>query len=226
MKLTQRDRIMLSVLVIALSLFCGIWFVIRPAFKDVQKSKEEYNTLRSDYNKKLEQVEAAKDVKNQVGDMYEECVDLASQFYDFGLSFDISESVYGIISESDITVTSLSVSQSAKQLRAYSYNGGKVIKVPLDEYIHINGEEEVADTSATLPSQSVGCYSFNIGFTNMTREKIFAFVENIKMKEQKTLIVTNLSFNVAKADSVEGFNGNLSLEFYYMTPPDKPIIED
>lgn len=226
MKLTQRDRIMLSVLVIALSLFCGIWFIIRPAFKDVQKSKEEYNNLRSDYNKKLEQVEEAKDVKNQVGDMYDECVELASKFYDYGLSFDISAFVYDLITENNITVTSLSVSETAKQLRAYSYSGKNAIKVPLDDYVHINGEEEEEDASVSVPTQSVGCYAFSIGFSNMTREKIFAFIESIKTKDQKTLIVTNLSFNVTKADSVDGYSGSLSLEFYYITPPDAPIIED
>ena len=226
MKLTQRDKIVLSALVIVLSLFCGIWFILRPAFKDVQASKQEYNELRSDYQEKQKQVEEKANIKNEVMDMHKECVDLAERFYGSTPSFDVAELVYNLIEECDITVTSLSFTQSAKQLQAYSYQPSNSIVVPIDDYANINGETDETVTVTAVPPQSIGCFSFNIGFDHLTRDKVFELVESLKSSDQQTLIVTSLSFNVIEADSDEGYSGIISLDLYYLNAPAAPVFED
>lgn len=236
MKLTQRDKIVLSVLVILLSLFCGVWFIIRPAFTTVQNSKKEYNNLRSEYQQKQQQLQEKESLVVDVKERYQESLDLANQFYDRDPSFDFAEDIYNLLAGCGISGTSATISESAKNLLSYSFKDGSSFSIPLDAYISTNDiatdDEQIVFSVA--PNQTVGCYSFTVGFDHMTKENIFEFVEKLRKSSEntdpnshlnkKTLIVTNLSFNLTEAEQETGYSGEVSLELYYMKKPDAPDV--
>ena len=116
MKLTQRDRVMLTVIVIILLIFCGVWFILRPAWKEVQDSKTEYNDLRSTYQQKQQEVEEKAHVRDEVINITKECNDLRERFYEDESAINISHEVKQQIDDVKIELTSLSFSQSSKQL--------------------------------------------------------------------------------------------------------------
>lgn len=232
MKLTQRDKVMLTVVVIILALFVGIWFVIRPAWTDVQNSKKEYNEVRSTYQEKQEELEKKEHVKDQVTEIYNESVKLSKPFYEGQQGYVISDEVYKYFVEEGINVTSNTFSLNSKQLQKYSYTSSGNVNIPLDEYANINDTNTGAadaNSNAAAASQTVGCYSFNLEFNGATREQLFSLIDKLKTLDHKTLVVTNVSFNVAEAegfaeedDAQAGWQGSVSMELYYMNPPDKP----
>lgn len=226
MKLTQKDRITLIVLIIALSLFVGIWFILRPAFKEVQASKKDYEEQRSIYMDMQKQVEEKAKVKDKVTETYNMSLELADIFYDRSTTVDVAAQVYEQISKCDILVTGSSFSLAAKQLAAYKYEGEKSVYVPIDEYADINNDDNLKNEALTnIATQQVGCYTFKIQFTGATRAKIFELVESLKKTEHQTLVITNLSFNVPEADSEQGCSGTMSLELYWMRQPDEPKFD-
>ncbi len=230
MKLTQRDRVMLTVLVIALLIFCGAWFIIRPAWKEVQASKKEYNDLRSTYQAKQQEVEQKAHVRDEVATITKECNDLRERFYEDESAINISHEVKQQMDEDKIEITSLSFSQSSKQLAPYSYTSSAGVDTPFDDYANLgigdDASQQAGSNSAAIPTQSIGCYTFSIQFKGATRDQIFSYIDKLKTLEYNTLVVTSLSFNVSEATSKEGCDGSLSLELYYMTPLQMPSLDE
>lgn len=230
MKLTQRDRVMLTVLVIALLIFCGAWFIIRPAWKEVQDSKKEYNDLRSTYQQKQQEVEEKAHVRDEVITITDECNKLRERFYEDESAVNISHEVKQQMDEDKIEITSLTFSQSLKQLAPYSYTSFGGVDTPFDDYANIgigNASGDQAGTESTvIPTENIGCYNFTIQFKGATRDQIFSYIDKLKTLEYNTLVVTSLSFNVSEATSKEGCDGSMSLELYYMTPLQMPSLDE
>ncbi len=228
MKLTQRDRVMLTVVVIVLLIFCGIWFIIRPAWKEVQDSKKEYNELRSTYQQKQQEVEEKAQVRDEVVTITEECNKLRERFYEDESAINISHEVKQQMDEDKIEITSLTFSQTLKALAPYSYTSGGGVDTPFDDYANLGiGDASGDQTQSTaIPTQSIGCYTFSIQFKGATRDQIFNYIDKLKTLEYTTLVVTSLSFNVSEATSKEGCDGTLSLELYYMNPLQMPSLDE
>lgn len=230
MKLTQRDRVMLTVIVIILLIFCGVWFILRPAWKEVQDSKTEYNDLRSTYQQKQQEVEEKAHVRDEVINITKECNDLRERFYEDESAINISHEVKQQIDDVKIELTSLSFSQSSKQLAAYSYTSQGGVDTPFDDYANLgiggSDSEQSGSNSASIPTESIGCYTFSLQFKGATRDQIFEYIEKLKTLEYNTLVITSLSFNVSEATSEEGCDGALSLELYYMTPLQMPSLDE
>lgn len=235
MKLTQRDRIMLTVVVIVLMIFLGVWFIIRPAWKEVQNSKKELNEVRSTYQEKQDELEKKEHVKDQVTEIYNESVELSKPFYEGQQGYVISEEVYNYFVDAGLNVTSNTFSLNSKQLQKYQYNPSGGVNIPMDEYANINDTNTGADdanANAAAASQTVGCYSFNLEFDGAKREQLFELIDKLKTLDHKTLVVTNVSFDVAEAEGVaeeddneEGWQGSVSMELYYLNPPEEPNFD-
>lgn len=226
MKLTQKDKVMLTVVVILLSLFVGVWFIIRPAFQEVQESKKEYNEQRSVYQEKEKQVQEKAQLKQEAIDTHAKCIEIASKFYENSTPYDIQEQVYNQMVESNIVVTASTFSVMAKNLAAYSFNTDNAVTVPLDEYARTNDDGTGSNSMFdVIPTQTIGCYAFTITFEGAKREDIFKLVDSLRESEHKTLVVTELTFDVPEATSEEGCDGTISLELYYMNAPDAPVFD-
>ncbi len=240
MNLTQKDKITLSILLVALSLFIGIWFIIKPAWSEVQDSKKTYNERKSTYTSLQTQVEQRASIKQDVQKRYTECVELAQMFYDDTDDFVLQQELYNQLTNVGITVTSNTLSQSTKVLSPYRYRPNE-IQIPSNDYANINPDTTTSSDIIILP-QTVGCYTFNVEFTGANKEKIFKFIENLTTYDHTTMVVTSLSFKVpdidapqadaekpsdddAAVDAVPQGVGSISLELYYMKTPEEPIFD-
>lgn len=249
MNLTQKDKITLSVLAIVLALFIGVWFILKPAWQEVQDSKKDYNELRKDYTALETQVQQKASIKQDVQKRYDECIELAQMFYDDSTDYALQQEVYNQLENVGITVTSNTVSHSTKLLSAYRYKP-HTLDIPSNEYADINVDTGNKNAIASIESQTVGCYTFNIEFTNANKDKIFEFVENLKTYDHTTMVVTSLSFEVnafdvdadaeadkqpaldeeeeednKKKEDIDLGTGSISLELYYMMTPEAPVFE-
>ncbi len=251
MNLTQKDKITLSILAIVLALFIGVWFILKPAWQEVQESKKDYNELRKDYTALESQVKQIDTVKQGIQTKYDECIKLAEPFYDDATDYALQDEVYNQLESVGITVTSNTVSHGIKLLSAYRYKE-TFLDIPSSEYADINPDVETNNGIPAIAPQTVGCYTFNIEFKDADKDKIFEFVENLKTYDHKTMVVTSLSFEVNEFDvdeedeededtnpedsnnennnapqpeEVELGTGKISLELYYMMTPEKPILD-
>lgn len=243
MNLTQKDKITLSILVIVLSLFLGLWFVLRPAWNDIQDNKKKYNDLKSQYTSLEKQLEEKAKIKENVQKKYDECVELASMFYSDEQDREIADKVYQQLTDVGITVTSQTFSHTTKALAPYRYRKTE-LSIPSNDYADINPDDGTEAQAAEIKQETVGCYTFNISFTNADKDKIFKFVENLTTYDHTTMVVTSLSFEVSDMDKTDGSVGNIdtdddedsvenvttgdggvTLELYYMKKPEKPIFD-
>lgn len=236
MNLTQKDKITLSILLVALTLFIGIWFIIKPAWSEVQDSKKTYNDRKSTYTTLQAQVEQRASIKQDVQKRHEECVEVAQMFYDDTDDFVLQQELYNQLTNVGITVTSNTLSQSTKILSPYRYRPNE-IQIPSNDYASINPVDETTSDIVILP-QTVGCYTFNVEFTGADKEKIFKFVENLTTYDHTTMVVTSLSFKVPEFDNAAAVTnpsgdavdvpplgvGSISLELYYMKTPEEPVF--
>lgn len=244
MNLTQKDKITLGVLVIILSLFIGLWFIIRPAWGEVQDNKKEYNELKSEYTSLQTDLQAKENVKQQVQDKYKECADMAKMFYSDEKDRELAHQVVDQLESVGIVVTGQSTAHTTKYLSPYRYRRTE-LSIPSSSYADINVDTNV-NAAATIAAETVGCYTYNIEFREADKDKIFKFIENLTTYDHTTMVVTSLSFQVSDMDKDDTpaekpedddkddvvieeeahyGEGNITLELYYMKAPEEPIID-
>lgn len=243
MNLTQKDKITLGVLVIILSLFIGLWFIIKPAWGEVQDNKKEYNELKSEYTSLQTDLQAKENVKQQVQDKYDECAEMAKMFYSDEKDRELAQQVVNQLESVGIVVTGQSTAHTVKVLSPYRYRRVE-LNIPSSDYADIN-EDKAPNAATQILPQTVGCYTYSIEFREADKDKIFKFVENLTSYDHTTMVVTSLSFEVSDMDKEEvptdepdeddddkpavqenhSGEGSITLELYYMKAPEEPIID-
>lgn len=246
MNLTQKDKITLGVLVIIISLFIGIWFIIKPAWTEVQDNKKEYNELKSEYTSLQTTLQEKENVKEQVQDKYKECAEMAKMFYSDEKDRELAHQVVDQLESVGIVVTGQSTSHTTKVLSPYRFKHVE-LNIPSSDFADIN-VDEATNKAAVIAAQTVGCYTYNIEFREADKDKIFKFIENLTTYDHTTMVVTSLSFQVSDMDKEENpedkpaedeeededkvvveadhyGQGNITLELYYMKAPEEPIID-
>ncbi len=246
MNLTQKDKITLGVLVIVLSLFIGLWFIIKPAWGEVQDNKKKYNELKGEYATLQTELQNKENVKEQVQDKYDECAEMSKMFYSDEKDRELAHQVVQQLESVGIVVTGQTTAHATKILSPYRYRDNE-LSIPSSDYANIN-EDEQSKAAALIAPQTVGCYTYNIEFREADRDKIFKFIENLTTYDHTTMVVTSLSFEVSDMEKEEApttpapdeedddenkpvleedhyGEGSITLELYYMKAPEEPIID-
>ena len=82
MKLSYRDRIVILIAIIVVILGLGIFLLIKPAWQKLNKSKEEFETLNTEWDAKLLEFDRIPARQENIQQRYEEGKKLATEFTD------------------------------------------------------------------------------------------------------------------------------------------------
>lgn len=228
MKLTYRDKVMLTSVLVILVWVIGVMLFIKPAYSDLKEANTTYDSKVVDLNKKKDQVKADADLPQRVKDAFEEVSTLAANFYPKLTSDEVSEQIDTLLDYDTIENDSLTISAyTSVVLEAYNYdsqqlmtdvdiiaNGGKVEKDPKKQQ---NTKEEEDPTAVTVP-----CYNISFGF-KCELENLKTFLDNLNTYDQKSLVVTSCQIEDVNESEI---SGTMTMALMMMPEIQNPIEAD
>ena len=81
MKLSHRDRVMLTIVLVIIVWAIGIWFFIIPAFQELGEKKDELSDRQIVLSKLNDENEKDKDLPQRIESAYNTSEELAKNFY-------------------------------------------------------------------------------------------------------------------------------------------------
>ena len=226
MKLTQRDKMLLTIVVLIIVWALGIVFFIKPKIDEVSSKNTALKDVQTQLEKAERDVEAAKTIKDDCNVALKAAQDGAKNFFDVPKAYEAERYLANVLAGSDsgegrVEITSLSIQgPTAVALSIYNPAQQESLKVPINDAANISGSgetEEVVINSAM--GETLGCYTYTVSF-KATRKNLMSFLTNVKATEQgSSLVVTSLSINdntVDKEDETVELEGSMSFTLYFV----------
>ncbi len=210
MKLTYRDKVLLTSLLVVLVWVAGIMLFIKPAFEDMNSASKTYADKNTEYQKKKEQVEKEADLKQKATEAFGEVSKLASNFYDTLSTDEVCEIVDTLLDKDNIENDSLTISAySTVVLDKFGYTS-TVVKTDFDETIESANPGSASDSSSAAPANTevetaatVPNYTVSFGY-KCRFEDLKAFLDKLTTNNEKSLVVTNCTITNVNEDEIEG----------------------
>ena len=197
MKLNQRDKLILIVVLVVLIWRVGIMFFIKPAIESVNAASDTLDAKEMELEGLQKRLKEEASLPDDCDKAYKEATDAASMFYPKMVQYeaatemqnqlDVDPNAEGQeIMNQGLTITQLATTNISR----YVFNEYSVSS-PLDGIV---SPLEVTDveTTPTFALGSLSSYTFQFTFT-AHREDIMKFIENLQNNSHRSLVVTNLS---------------------------------
>lgn len=230
MKLTQRDKMLLTVVILAIVWALGIVFLIKPKIDEVGTKNDELKTEQTNLSEAEKAVEAAKTIKEDCNKALKEAQEGAKNFFDVPKAYEAENYLAEVLAggangEGKIDISSLNITgPAAISLTTYNPEIKQGIDVPLNEYANISGAttstvDQILENAANS-GETLGCYNYTVTFS-ATRENLMKFLTNIKTTANgNSLIVTSLNISDEKSeDSVDNkvlLEGTMGFSLYFV----------
>lgn len=223
MKLTQRDKMLLTIVVLIIVWALGIVFFIKPKIDEVSSKNTALKDVQTQLEKAERDVEAAKTIKDDCNVALKAAQDGAKNFFDVPKAYEAERYLANVLAGSDtgegrVEITSLSIQgPTAVALSIYNPAQQESLKVPINDAANISGTVENPQNAilATV-GETLGSYTYNVNF-KAYRADLMKFLTNIKTTENgSSLIVTSLSItDVNVAEDVQ-LEGSMSFTLYFV----------
>ena len=226
MRLTQRDKTLLTIIALVLVWAIGIVFFIKPGIDKVTSNASSLKDVKASLEQAENDVKAAQTIKDDCNTALKDAQKGAKAFHDVPKAYEAERHLASVLAGSQtgqgkITISSMNIQgPSAVSLTFYNPELKDGIKVPINDAANISGSgetEEVVINSAM--GETLGCYTYTVSF-KATRKNLMSFLTNVKATEQgSSLVVTSLSINdntVDKEDETVELEGSMSFTLYFV----------
>lgn len=229
MKLTYRDKMLLTIILLVAVWALGIIFVIKPKIQQVSSKEAELVTVENQYKEVEKQLEEAKNVKKECNKALETAQKSAEGFFDIPTAYQAEIYLAKVLAgdangEGKVEINALSISgPTAATLKVYVPTVGGTLEVPVLDAADVISDDSEETAQAVLDalsttSESVGCYSYTVNF-NAEHTDLMKFLTNIKATENgNSIIVTALNINEIgeTEDGKLSYEGTMSLSLYFV----------
>lgn len=220
MKLTYRDKVILIGLAVIAVWAIGIMYFIRPKFNDLDTANKDYDQVVVTRDKKAAEVEADKNLKEEVNAAFDEVQNIAGNFYRTKKSHEVSELVDNMLDEFNIVNTDLMISSYSSVTLAYITADSQPSQTEFDKLANPDPVvDETAITEAEAAPIDVPAYSLAFGF-NCKFEDLQNFVDSLPTRSEKSLVVTTCTIEDVKEEVV---TGNMTMVFMMMPELTNPL---
>ena len=192
MKLSYRERIVLIVAIVIVIFGVGIFVFIKPTYEKMKKNKENLDTVKAEWQKKLDSFNLIPVRQESINNNYQIGLDLAKEFTDEMTSVEMDEFLQGFMNTDDFIENKVAVKQSmdvtderASAINFYYY-APNVVTYPLYEAADLDGslakaaEEKLHDVNLLAGKKaqtiSAGAESFTV---KIKREDLMTFLDAI-----------------------------------------------
>lgn len=158
MKLSHRDRVLLTIVLVAIVWLVGIWFFVIPAFQELGDKRDELNTQQVALSKLNDQIEQDKDLPQKIEAAYNTSEELAKNFYTMQTTQNATNTVDLLLDECVITNTNMQISEySVKTLKPFYYVDDTVstdLDTQVEQYEQIGASSSKSDKKNSSSSKS------------------------------------------------------------------------
>lgn len=230
MKLTNRDKMLLTVVLLIIVWAIGIVFFIKPKIDTVSKNQKELESVEAQLVQAKQDVEAAKTIKEDCNDALKVAQEGAANFFNKPAAYE-AEQYLAKVMEGDangngkIEISSLSITgPSAASLTSYVPTGKVDVSTPIDNSaILVNGQEQNANISY---GETLGCFNYSVSF-KAKRPDLMKFLTNIKATENgNSLFVTSLSIADNNLPDNEYLEGSMNFTLYFVQKLEGSDVDD
>lgn len=222
MKLTQRDKMLLTIVVLIIVWALGIVFFIKPKIDEVSSKNTQLTDVETQLDKAKLEVEAAKTIKEDCNTALKAAQEGAKNFFDVPRAYEAERYLANVLAGSEtgegrVEITSLSIQgPAAVSLSIYNPAPQAGINIPINDAANISGSSTEETVVNTAIGETLGCYNYTVNF-KAYRPDLMKFLTNIKTTENgSSLIVTSLNItDNTVPDDVE-LEGSMSFTLYFV----------
>lgn len=220
MKLTHKDKIILIIVLFAVTWFIGVFTFIKPKLAEIKTNKTSYEAKELEKKDIDEKIKQGENLPEQVTKAYEDGVLASKNFFAQKQTFEVDRYVKSILDDDQIKIMGLSISQvSTSNLEYYSIIN-PTISYPLLIAADLNGKNVLEAPPALLKGEMLA--NISVSFTySCSLENLKRFLDNIQTAEQKSLIVNNISISGMAGTEV---TGAMAMTIYFMETLDEPVL--
>ena len=154
MKLNHRDRVLLTIVLVAAVWIIGVWFFIVPAFQELGEKRDELNDKQVTLSEKNAQIEKDKDLPQRIEKAYAKSTEIAKNFYTMATSQTTSDNIIKLLGKDEIENSKLMISErTIKKIKPF-YFVEKLKSTDFDklaqEYDKIGESSSKSDNSSKI----------------------------------------------------------------------------
>ncbi len=199
MKLSYREKIILYIVIIVVTLFAGFMIFIKPkitSYKDNVKVLEQQEKVQGDIKEKINSISSK---EKKVTDLKNEIQKNQEKVYSKKTQQDLDKYIYEIANKCGISIDNLSiVYEKPRDLTPYDpiaemkkYNGTEEEPAPEE-----NSENENEEDKGLL---QLDCQEVNISFRTPNLVPVHAFYDAIDKLDKSIIIdISNVTYNTEK----------------------------
>lgn len=219
-KLSYRDQIIITVVLVILIGVAGYMLLIKPKYEDIQTTQAELETAQEEWDELESKIQQINSIKERIQTKYDECVQLGNFFVDVKRSNTLDEFIRGYFVKNAIYIKSTAgyTDASITTLAPYSLST-QTLDYNIGNSANLNQSDETTeentDSQSAIEPQSLPFGTTSIDFT-ATRASLMQFLEDIR-HSGKTIEVKSLSLDSGSysTDMAAILTGNLSIDVYY-----------
>jgi hypothetical protein len=151
MKLNHRDRVLITILFVAIVWAVGIFVFIVPAFQELGTKKDELNSLQVKLSEKQDQIEKDKDLPQRIEEEFAKSEELAKNFYNEQTTQQATDTVDQLLDDQKLTNTNMKIGElKVTTLKPFTY----VSKDPTADIDNKATEYEKIGASSVVDSRA------------------------------------------------------------------------
>lgn len=209
MKLNYRDKIILTVAIVALVWIAGVMFGIKPGIEDYKSAQATLDDAKAQLATLEERIREDEDLDDRILAAYNETTELTSTFYSYQQTQEASQKIDDLLAEEEIVNGNMSISPYQNYaLGRYVYVDNTVItELDTTVFDYENTRDDmivptegtdvvVADTSVEqiVDITNIGRYSISFKYTG-TLGSLKEFCTKLEESNaQKTIVVESMNF--------------------------------
>lgn len=223
MKLTNRDKMLLTILLLALVWALGIMFFVKPKINDVSSKNTELKEVQEQLVVAQQAVEAAKTIKDDCNTALKSAQEGAQNFFDVPKAYEAEQYLTKVLAgdangNGKIEISSLSINgPSAASLSTYAPSEKTGITgVPIIDAATLVTGTTTSQNVTTSAGETLGCYNYTVTF-KARRADLMKFLTNVKATENgNSLIVTSLSISDNNVPDTDYLEGSMGFSLYFV----------
>lgn len=217
MKLNYRDKVLLTAVIVILVWAVGIMLFIKPAWEDVQTAQTNLESAKVTLSDKEAQVEADKNLKQDIVDAYKNVTQLSNNFYDYQQAQEATQTVDDLLAVDNIENSNMNISSYSTKVLAPYTPYVTIVSTDIDNKVqsYVNAEApadgtDAAAAEAVSVNETIGCYTISFDYSG-SKEDVKNFCEKLKSNDKKTLFVNSIDFRYDE-ESEDKISGTMSLD--------------
>lgn len=221
MKLTNRDKMLLTIVILAIVWAVGIVFFVKPKIDTVSNKKKELAEVQTQLTEAEADVAAAKTIKDDCNTALKSAQEGAQNFFDAPKAYEAEQFLSKVLAgdasgNGKIDISSLAITgPSATSLTQYSAKEASKIEYPLGDSATFVTDTSIGEDTTTY-GETLGCYTFTVSF-KARRPDLMKFLTNVKATENgNSLIVTTLSITDNTLPDSEYLDGTMGFSLYFV----------